>query len=109
MALIYSLSAIPSDSMPSFGLLDLLVKKGSHMFGYGILTLAYLFGFGKNDSTTLKLAVLLTVLYALTDEWHQSYVPGRNGSLWDVGIDTLGSILAVFLVLKLDLFRKFNF
>ena len=36
--------------------------------------------------------VFLTTLYALSDEWHQSFVPSRTASLADVMIDSLGTI-----------------
>ncbi|HEY8449741.1 MAG TPA: VanZ family protein [Bacillota bacterium] len=40
-------------------------------------------------------AWLLATLYAATDEWHQRFVPGRTGSLTDVGIDAVGALLAL--------------
>ena len=43
MAVIFVFSSIPSDELPNFGLWDLLVKKGGHVLGYGLLALAYLF------------------------------------------------------------------
>jgi VanZ family protein len=43
-------------------------------------------------------AVLAAGLYALTDEYHQSFVPGRTASLIDCGIDTGGAALGVLLV-----------
>ena len=49
MLSIFIFSSIPSESMPTFGLVDLLVKKGSHMLGYGLLALCYLYGLRKND------------------------------------------------------------
>lgn len=36
--------------------------------------------------------VLLTTLYAASDEWHQSFVPSRTASLADVTIDSVGAI-----------------
>ncbi|MBT3239795.1 MAG: VanZ family protein [Chloroflexi bacterium] len=104
---IFLFSSIPATEMPSFGLLDLLVKKGAHMAGYGLLTLAYIYGFGNKISKVQWVVLFLAVLYALTDEWHQSYVPGRYGSLWDVVIDALGSIISIFLSKKFKLFDKF--
>jgi VanZ family protein len=38
----------------------------------------------------LGLAALFSILYAVSDEVHQLYVPGRNGSALDVGIDACG-------------------
>jgi len=38
------------------------------------------------------------VLWAATDEFHQSLVPTRTASFMDVGIDTAGGILALFVI-----------
>ena len=44
------------------------------------------------------MAWLLTILYALTDEYHQSFVAGRHPSIWDVLVfDNLGALLALWL------------
>ncbi len=78
------------------------------MFGYGLLTLSFLYGMGKYDFASQRLAILFAILYALTDEWHQTYVLGRFGSLWDVGIDGIGSMAAIWLSNRFDLFSKFK-
>jgi VanZ family protein len=98
MVIICGLSAIPSNEMPRFGVLDALVKKGGHMLGYGVLALAYWFGL-RFDSRRVWLALLLAVLYALTDEFHQSFVPGRHPSWVDaLGFDGGGAAIALGLV-----------
>ena len=78
---------------------DLIVRKIAHMVEYGIL--ARLFSRALTGSapawTSRKVwqtAFVLTVLYAVSDEWHQSFIPGRVGSVVDVGIDSLGAALA---------------
>lgn len=40
-------------------------------------------------------ALGITVLYAVSDEWHQSWVPPRQPSAWDVLTDTLGALAAL--------------
>jgi VanZ family protein len=41
----------------------------------------------------------LTLLYAVTDEIHQSFVPGRHPSIWDVVIfDNLGALIGLWLM-----------
>jgi VanZ family protein len=90
------LSATPSDEMVSFGVYDLLVKKGSHMVGYGLLALAFLRAIGYQRKNHIPLVLLLVFLYAASDEFHQSFVPGRNASPVDVGIDLVGAVLALF-------------
>tara|TARA_Y100001934_G_scaffold119354_1_gene146015 strand:- start:1801 stop:2256 length:456 start_codon:yes stop_codon:yes gene_type:complete len=45
-----------------------------------------------------KTAFLLTALYAATDEFHQLFVPGRVGTVWDVALDSLGGLLGIWIV-----------
>jgi VanZ family protein len=98
MAIIFGISSIPSRELPSFGLLDLVIKKGGHVLGYGLLATAYWYGL-HFDSHRWWLAVLLAVAYALTDEFHQSFVPGRHPSWVDaLIIDDSGAILMLWLV-----------
>ena len=42
--------------------------------------------------------VVLSIAYAVSDEWHQMLVPGRVASLWDVLADTAGVLAAVGLL-----------
>lgn len=41
----------------------------------------------------IPIPALLASLYGLGDEWHQSFVPGRDSSLRDVAMDVVGAIL----------------
>ena len=41
------------------------------------------------------LALVITVVYGLSDEWHQSFVPGRTADGWDLMADALGALLGV--------------
>lgn len=74
------------------------------MLGYGLLAMSYFYGFGgipgrnagefgkmKTAFAPVVLAWFLAVLYALTDEFHQSFVLGRHASLVDVGVDAVGA------------------
>lgn len=72
------------------------VRKAAHMTEYGVLALCFfwaLYSYGIRWGRLLSL--LLAALYACTDEFHQTFVPGRDGSPRDVFIDTAGA--AVFL------------
>ena len=42
-------------------------------------------------------AFLLTMLYAFSDEFHQTFVPGRYADPWDLFFDALGALLALAL------------
>ena len=47
-------------------------------------------------------APVVTALYAITDELHQSFVPGRDPSLRDVAIDVAGALMAVAILRLVD-------
>jgi VanZ family protein len=85
MGLIFWVSGTPGDEIPAFGLVDLLVKKGAHALAYAILAVLARRATG-ND----RLALVITVLYAISDETHQLFVAGRNGHPLDVLIDAMG-------------------
>ncbi|MGN6732999.1 MAG: VanZ family protein [Candidatus Binatia bacterium] len=47
-------------------------------------------------SRRLALSIAITAIYAISDEWHQSFVPSRTASLMDVLIDTFGGICGIW-------------
>jgi len=57
-------------------------------------------GVGNHSFLYMVLIVIFSTLYGMSDEWHQSFVPGRDASAWDVLADTLGA-----LIVSLALFR----
>jgi len=95
MAAIYLSSATPASEIPTFGGWDVLVKKGGHFFGYGLLALMFLYALNVYRPRILFSILGLVALYALTDEFHQSFIPGRHASLVDVGIDILGGLFCL--------------
>ena len=100
MGLIFSFSAQPASHLPNFDWADALVKKGGHVIGYAALALAYwrALDFKGNQP---GLAWLLAILYALTDEFHQSFVAGRHPAIWDVMIfDNLGALTSLWLAAR---------
>jgi len=98
MSLIFLASATPGSRLPDFGALDLLVKKGGHAIGYALLGLSYFYALPSRLSTPYRVvtALLMAVLFSLSDEFHQSFVEGRTSTLRDVLIDTGGASLALF-------------
>jgi len=97
MGLIFLFSSQPSNKLPNFNWADAIIKKSSHMIGYGLLAFTYWYGLGM-DKKKRWLAWVFVILYALTDEFHQSYVPGRHPSIWDVMIfDDLGALISLWL------------
>ncbi len=75
------------------------VRKGAHLLVYfvlGILMISTLKEFRLVDKRTYIFAVILCILYAISDEVHQAFVPGRSGGIVDVCIDTVGASLGVW-------------
>lgn len=101
MAIIFVFSSIPSSELPNFDAIDYIVKKGGHAFGYGLLGLSYLRGLkGESEDVAKRwyfLAWTMTVLFSTTDEFHQSFVPGRHPAATDILIDAFGAALALFI------------
>lgn len=97
MLVIFVFSAQPSSNLPHFDWLDRVVKKGGHVLGYALLALAYWRGL-QYRTDKRWIAWLFAVLYAVSDEVHQSFVPGRSASIWDIVVfDNLGAFLALWL------------
>lgn len=97
MLVIFMFSSRPSNELPDFGSWDYVVKKSAHMLEYGLLAVACWRGFEVAPGKRWA-AWAIAVGYAITDEVHQSFVPGRFPSLVDVGLfDNLGAILALFM------------
>ncbi|HEV2787316.1 MAG TPA: VanZ family protein [Solirubrobacteraceae bacterium] len=90
MTLIFALSATP-DLSSGLGAWDLVLRKLAHVTIFGVLwlTLARAARWRRP-----VLAAVIAVLYAISDEVHQSFVEGRHGSPVDVVIDTVGIGLA---------------
>ncbi len=94
VAAIFLLSSVPSRELPEFGSWDAIAKKGAHAFGYALLAAATWRGLGWNRKLWW-LALVLAAAYAVTDEFHQRFTPGRRSSVVDVGIDSLGAAVAI--------------
>ena len=93
MGLIFFLSSRPDLSSGIEGW-DFLLRKLGHMAIFGALFLALLYALPGRP----REAAVLAVLYATSDEWHQSFVEGRHGTPTDVLIDTAGVLVAWALV-----------
>lgn len=84
------------------------IRKSGHVFGYGLLSLLLFRAWKQTlpaiDASKWKvrwagIAVLGTALVASLDEWHQSFLPSRTGTVRDVILDTSAGIAAQLLVL----------
>lgn len=76
--------------------LDHGIRKSAHMTEYAILAILICFSF---EAPGILKPWLCTVLYAMSDECHQLFVPGRSGQFTDVCIDGAGAFLGLVLIL----------
>lgn len=85
-----------------------IVRKTAHFSEYFIL---YLLSYNvfryyvKNKKYSIYL-ILFVALYAISDEFHQAFIPGRGPAIRDVLIDTSGGIFAYIIM---NLFSRFKF
>ena len=93
MALIFFFSAQP-DLGTGLGMWDLILRKLAHMAEYGLLWFLWHRALGRRSPAV---AVAITLAYAASDELHQSFVEGRNGTPVDVLVDAVGVAAAVRL------------
>ena len=95
-----------------------LIRKTGHFVGYGLVSVAFFYSWRQTlvrmavKHWTLwrrasVLAVLCTLLIAILDEYHQSFLPSRTSSPLDVCIDLSGAIAAqLLLLLIIQLFTR---
>jgi VanZ family protein len=109
MCLIYYFSSIPGNELGPDMLIINLLKKTGHFIIFGVLAVLY-FTTVKGKKTLsdtgnvlFLLSLLLTVLYAVGDEYHQLFTPGRHSSGYDVIIDACGAltVLGSLYVMKI--------
>ena len=78
---------------------DFIIKKTAHIVEYGVFAvLLYraMINSGMNKTSAMKSSVLISFLYGVTDEFHQSFTPGRGPTARDVIIDTIGAWFFVY-------------
>jgi len=102
---IFGLSHIPYLKSPFR--MDWVLRKTCHVLEYAIFS-ALLSRAWKGsgwERAHLALAFLSSFLFALTDEWHQNFIPGRWGTWRDVRFDTLGTAAGIVLYVLGGRFR----
>src|SRR3989344_1193994 len=99
MGVIFGFSALPINHQAEFNWLDFIFKKTAHVVEYAILYfLVWRAWSNQGKTATPKIfitSLVFSFFYALTDEWHQTLIPGREGRMRDVGFDSLGMLLAL--------------
>lgn len=106
MLLIFTLSSRQRISPTEVFVVNFLIFKTLHLIEYAILYYlvfrAFYRSFRIEKRKVFLYAILFCILYAISDEIHQSFVPTREGTVRDVMIDTIGILLCFS-------YTKFNF
>jgi VanZ family protein len=100
MAVIFGLSSVSGLRVSEDAAIDRPIRASAHLFAFGLLAallLLALAGRQRPQARHVVVAYVLTLIYAMTDELHQAFVPDRNGRPQDVAIDAIGAAGGVLL------------
>ena len=78
-------------------LVSLIIRKLAHFTEYlilGILTYNLIKSYNKKT----YIAIIICILYAISDEIHQYFVPGRSCQILDMTIDSIGSLTGIYIL-----------
>lgn len=81
-----------------------IIRKNAHFIAYfilGILSTNALYLNGIYNKRAFSIGLSISVIYAITDEIHQLFVPGRAGRMLDVLIDSSGALVGIILYILL--------
>jgi len=94
---IFALSSIQQITVAEFFIWDFAAKKVAHLTEYAVLYALFLRATEKN----WVLSFVMTMVYAASDEIHQSYVPGRTAAVYDLAFDFSGASISAYIIWKL--------
>ncbi len=105
---------VPGISDEALGRVVFGVRKAAHVTEYGVLALLCWRARRQPIRGDVRpwcwpdaaFALALTATFAASDEWHQSFVPSRQGSGWDVLLDSGGAVLGLLILWRLGRWRK---
>ena len=93
----------------NIGSFNSIVRTNAHFFTYlvlGILMINTLRKSGVHGYRSMGMALLICVLYAVSDEVHQIFIPGRGAEVKDVLIDSAGASVGVLMYLVISRLMK---
>jgi VanZ family protein len=105
---------IPQISDEAVHLVVLLVRKAAHLTEYAVLAVLVWRLLARRSPDPKRIwtwpvagrTLLVVLLYAASDEFHQIFVPSRQASVWDVLLDTTGGFFALILLWLIGRLRQ---
>jgi len=89
------MSSLPDNSLPGEGSsVEQLLSNLAHIPAYAILSILWI----KSISSTTYIIAVFIAIFAISDEVHQSFIPGRTASLMDIVLDFIGILVGIGLL-----------
>lgn len=93
----------PNTSSETLLVIHMITRKLAHFTEYAILAFLAARAFSTSPRPAIRnhwflISLILIVIWALGDEYHQSFVPGRTGTIWDSLIDITGGVAALIII-----------
>lgn len=101
---IFTFSAFPATRTSEIHWQDFIVKKSAHVIVYFILSVFLYRAFVSSGFKKINagyISILIAMFYGVSDEFHQSFTPGREPHIRDVIFDTIGATLAIYVIWKI--------
>ena len=96
MTFIFILSSMPGKVVQATIGQNNQIEISGHFLFFVILCITFY-----KATKKIGLSIFLTIAYAVFDELHQLFTPGRSCSIFDVGVDTFGSLISGIFLWKL--------
>lgn len=103
MVIIFIMSSKTRVSITHTFTVDFLIFKSLHMIEYAILYFLLFRSFYRFEKTKKKaiyISLVVSILYAVSDELHQTFVPTREGHIRDILFDSAGASICMTLIKK---------
>jgi VanZ family protein len=102
---------LPNASEPTLASIHFLFRKAGHFTEYAILALLAARAFRTSSNPILRerwfwISLIFVILYSLSDEFHQSFVPTRTASIYDSMIDSFGGLTMLVLLAARERHRQ---
>lgn len=95
MGIIFGISAVPGKTINEVG----LGKESYHISGHFVLFVFLCLAYFK-ATKNIFISFVLTVLYGISDEFHQTFTPNRSSGMFDIIVNSYGALIASILLWK---------
>ncbi|PJA87116.1 MAG: hypothetical protein CO141_01125 [Candidatus Moranbacteria bacterium CG_4_9_14_3_um_filter_42_9] len=108
MAVIFFLSSVRGSGYQSPSTFYFIERKSFHVIEYFILLILFhkALSWDFKYEKALAFSAVLALIYGISDEWHQTFVFGRDGTIRDVAIDLTGILAALIFISFITKWKK---